>query len=238
MGSDRVLGHDEDGSDELRVPRWAKVLTSVLAVLLAGAMAFAFFQPVKVLPRLRPAPGYALVDERGERVTSEDGRGMVTLYTFTPLDCGAACEEVDETMREVRDRVADEVDLAGMPFRLVTIVLDADPTTEELVAAAQRAGDVGDPAGDDWVWLGGSQSQVDNVVGGGFRRRTDVDGFTPSYAIVDGFGTIRGEYRYQTLADDADKLVRHVGVLGSELRNASGFGSLAYEAAHLFQCYP
>ena len=64
------------------------------------------------------------------------------------------------------------------------------------------------------------------------------DSGPPSYAIVDGWGMIRGEYRYQTLADDADKLVRHIDVLGGELRNSGGIASFAYEAAHVFQCYP
>ena len=199
-------------------------------------MAFAIFQPVTVLPRLRPAPGFALVDEHGQRLTSEDVRGAITLYTFEPLGCGAECAEVDRTMREVRDRVTRDIDLAGTPFRLVTIVLDADPAPAALAAAARAAGD----EGDDWSWVGGSASEITNVVGYGFRRRTldDGEGFAPSYAIVDQVGTIRGEYRYGTLTDDADKLVRHIDLLGAELRNSGGLASFAYEAAHVFQCYP
>ena len=49
---------------------------------------------------------------------------------------------------------------------------------------------------------------------------------------------IRGEYRYQTNASDADKIVRHLDVLGEEVRNSHGAASLAYEAAHFFLCYP
>lgn len=198
----------------------------------AGSMAFAILQPVQVLPRLRLAPGYALVDHAGATVTSEDGRGVITLYTFEPAECGDRCEAVHTTMREVRDRVEREVDLGGASFRLVTVVLDpdVDPGT------VARARDV---AGADWTWLAGSADQIENVIGLGFRRSTTVDdGFAPSYAIVDGAGMIRGEYRYQTLTDDADKLVRHIDLLGSELRNDSGFASFVYEAAHAFQCYP
>lgn len=86
--------------------------------------------------------------------------------------------------------------------------------------------------------MGGTRRQLDNVVGLGFRRSSDPDDFRPGYAIVDGAGLVRGEYRYQTLTGDADKLVRHIGVLGSELRNRSRFNSFVYEAAHAFQCYP
>lgn len=210
-----------------------KVLTGVMVLLAVAAMAFAVFQPVQVLPRLRLAPGYALVDQTGSTVTSEDGRGTISLYTFVPLDCGEECDGVVETMQQVGRRIATEVDLGPADFRLVTVVLDADPAVADVRAAADAAG-----ATEDWVWLGASQRQLDNVVGLGFRRSSDPVDFRPSYAIVDGAGLVRGEYRYRTLTGDADKLVRHIGVLGSELRNRSPFNSFVYEAAHAFQCYP
>lgn len=209
-----------------------------MIVLAVGAMAFAILQPIKVLPRLRPAPGYALVDEHGDRFTSEDARGVITLYSFVPLDCGADCGQVTSTMTEVRDRVGTEIDLGDVEFRLVTVVLDPDASPADLAVAATRAGDT-EPADEHgWVWLGGSASQIENVVGLGFRRSADPRDWSPSYAIVDGWGTIRGEYRYSTRLDDADKLVRHLDVLGGELRHRSGIATFAYDAAHAFQCYP
>ncbi len=194
-------------------------------------MAFAIFQPIQVLPRIRLAPGYALVDQTGATVTSEDGRGEITLVTFVPLDCDATCDRVNDTMRTVRDRVEREVDFDGTPFRLLTIVLDADASPAEVAAAR-------DDADADWTWVAGDASEIENVVGLGFRRSTATDDFGAGYAIVDGWGMIRGEYRYQTLADDADKLTRHLNVLGGELRNDGGLASFAYDAAHAFQCYP
>jgi protein SCO1/2 len=209
-----------------------------MIVLIIGSMAFAIFQPIKVLPRLRPAPGYSLVDEHGDRFTSEDARGMITLYSFMPLDCGDDCDDVARTMSTVRDAVGTQVDLGDVEFRLVTVVLDPDATPTELAAAAARAGD-DEPTGEHgWVWLSGSADQIENVVGLGFRRASDPERWTPSYAVVDGWGTIRGEYRYSTRLDDADKLIRHLDVLGGELRHRSGIATFAYDAAHAFQCYP
>jgi protein SCO1/2 len=216
-----------------------------MVLLALGAMAFAIFQPIQVLPRLRLAPGYALVDQAGDRVTSDDGRGLITLYTFVPAECGDECERVASTMREVRERVLTDVDLGPAGFRLVTIVLDPSTSADQLAMVAERDGapgsllDPGRDGGDgDWRVVGGTADQLENVVGLGFRRSADPDDFVPSYAIVDGWGMIRGEYRYQTLADDADKLVRHIDVLGGELRNSGGIASFAYDAAHVFQCYP
>ena len=111
-----------------------------------------------------------------------------------------------------------------------------------LAAAERRSG----ADSDSWRWIGGDETTVRTVVGAGFGRFYEVDGhepgapirFDPGFILVDGGGVIRGEYRYQTLATDADKLVHHVDILAAEARNAHGATAVAYEAAHLFLCYP
>lgn len=222
--------HPDDGSEDWRFPRWAKVLISGLVAVFVAAMLFAVLQPVQVLPRIRLAPGYALADGSGAVVTSEDGRGTITLYTFAPVGCGDECEQVHSTMAEVARRVAADVDLAGTEFRTVTLLVGAesDDVARERSAVLDASG----------VWLAVDGPTAENVVGLGFGNPTDPASFSPAFAIVDGWGMIRGEYRYSTLANDADKLVRHIDVLGSELRNDHGFTSFVYEAAHAFQCYP
>ena len=84
---------------------------------------------------------------------------------------------------------------------------------------------------------------METVVGAGFRRFFDASDisdvqYDPGFIIVDGSGVVRGDYRYQTLADEADKLVRHLDILAGELRHGDGPAGAAYEAAHLFLCYP
>ncbi len=202
-----------------------------------GAIAFAYFEPVQVLPRIRLAPGYALIDDQGRPYTSESGRGAVTVYTFAPPVCDS-CETIESTMSAVAERVATDVSFDGLTVRLVTVAL-GDTTPSELAAAADRSG----ADGDRWRWIGGSDDDVRLVVGEGFRRYYDIadDGtvdFDPAFAITDGAGIVRGEYRYQTLADDADKLTSHLEILADEIRYSSGAASVAYEAAHLFLCYP
>lgn len=234
---------DDPRNDErLVIPRWIKIAGAFFGLFVAAAMAFAIFEPIQVLPRIRLAPGYALTADDGTIATSEDARGVITLYTFSRTDCGAECADIDEIMIEVRDRVAAEVDLGDVDFRLVTIALDALPEDRvngaaELRAAASAAG----ADGASWRWLGGSESELSNVVGAGFRRpylSTASTDFDPGFILVDGLGVVRGDYRYETLGDTADKLTRHVGILGDELRYANGAGRLAYDAAHLFLCYP
>ena len=210
-----------------------------IAGLLAGAaLAFAILQPIKVLPRIRVAPGYAMTDQTGATFSSETARGTVTLYSFTPLDCGSRCDDVFATLAEVQTRVADEVDLGDVDFRVVTIALADDPSAEALAAAAAASG----ADGEEWIWIGGPLDRVRTLVGAGFRQYFDLSAagdvdFDPGYALVDGNRVIRGEYRYRTLADDAEKIVNQIDSLGVELRHSTGAAGLAYEAAHLFSCY-
>ncbi|MEZ5245106.1 MAG: hypothetical protein R2707_08430 [Acidimicrobiales bacterium] len=207
-------------------------------VIAGAALAFAILQPIKVLPRIRVAPGYAMTDQTGATFTSETTRGTVTLYSFTPLDCGRRCDDIFATLADVRTRVADEVDLGEVDFRVVTIALADAPTADALGAAAEASG----ADGEEWIWVGGPLDRVRTVVGAGFRQYFDLSDngevdFDPGYALVDGSGIIRGEYRYRTLAEDAEKMVNQIDSLGVELRHSTGAAGLAYEAAHLFSCY-
>ena len=220
-------------------PRWMWVAGVTLATLVVSVLAFAIFEPIQVLPRIRLAPGYALTNQDGNRVTSEDHRGAVTLYTFTYTECPGECFSLNETMAEIHRRVTTEIDLAGIDFELVTISFDTERDTPEVLSAA--AAELGaDP--DDWQWLSGNSQTVRNVVGAGFKTWYEAtpDGFDfdPAFVLVDGNGIVRGEYRYQTLASDQDRITRHVGILAEEIRNAHGTAAIAYEAAHLFLCYP
>lgn len=240
-GPDLAAQRMLDGEiDRFVTPRWMKLAVGLVLVMVSAAIAFAVFEPIQVLPRLRLAPGYSLTDQSGDRLTSEDVRGSVTLYTFVSLECGDRCRDIDETMRFVQERVAAEVDLGDTEFHLVTIVLDDGPTIAELAAVAEQSG----ADGESWTVVGGDDSELRNVVGNGFGRFYSNDGdavpvrFDPGFVLVDGAGVIRGDYRYQTLADDGDKLLRHIDVLSSELKYADGSAALAYEAAHLFLCYP
>ena len=61
--------------------------------------------------------------------------------------------------------------------------------------------------------------------------------FDPAFVLVDGWGIVRGEYRYQTMTPDSERILRHLGVLAEEVINSQGANSIAYEAAHYFLCY-
>jgi protein SCO1/2 len=238
----------EDDAEELNIPRWMKVVVGLFSLAIVGAIAFAYFEPVQVLPRIRLAPGYALVDADNETFTSESARGAITLYTFAPAASEVACEACDrinQTMVDVAAKAKERPSLDDLDLRFVTIALDS-PTTNELADASARSG----ADGNEWRWLSGDETRTRNVVGAGFERYYEVFTvevgstevplvkFDPAFVLVDGNGVVRGEYSYQTLADDAEKITSHLEVLADEIRYAKGAAAVAYEAAHLFLCYP
>lgn len=219
--------------------RWWIAAGTLAALLIAGVMAFTIFEPIQVLPRIRLAPGFALTDQSGTTVTSEDLRGSVVLYTFTYNNCDEPCPAPEPTMAEIASRIG-EVDLGETEMKFVT--LSFDPARDDPATLATRAGRFG-ADGDTWTYATAAADQVRNIIGGGFKtwfedRGDGTFSFDPTLVLVDGWGIIRGEYRYQTLAGDSDRILRHIGILGEELRNSHGANSLAYEAAHFFLCYP
>lgn len=236
---DRQLCRNESEGPSLNSGKliWWIGIPGVLLVL--GVMAFAIFEPIQVLPRIRLSPGYLLVDQAGDSFTSEDVRGDIVLYTFRHSSCGDDCVGLDQTMTEVRDRLG-EVDMGDTDFRLVTISFDPATDTSEILAAEA---DALEADGVQWRLATGEEAHLANVVKAGFKvwYEEQDDGsfaFDPTLILVDGWGVIRGEYEYQTLKSDADKIIHHLDILTEEIRNASGAVGLAYEAAHLFLCYP
>lgn len=209
------------------------------ALLVVAVMAFAIFEPIQVLPRIGLGPGYSLTDQSADPFTSEDVRGDVVVYSFGYAGCGEACASMEGTTREVRDRL-DEVDLGDIDVRFVTLTFDPQNDTPDVISGvAERAG----ADGTVWRYATGDPDHVENVVRSGFKAwySQEDDGsfsFDPMLVLVDGWGVVRGEYRYQTISSDADKIIRHLEILGEEIRNSTGAASFAYEAAHLFLCYP
>lgn len=217
---------------------WWWLAAGAAALVLVSVLAFAIFKPVKVLPRIRLAPGFILTDQDGQRFTNEDLRGQVVLYNFLYTRCGAACDQPNQTMQNVQSRL-DEIDLGNMPVKLVTISFDpAQDLPEVLRAYAQSAGaDL-----QRWRFATGDPDRLKQIIGDGFEAFYSADDqggfqFDPTFVLVDGLGIIRGEYHYQVETPDAERILRHIGVLADEVRKSKGANKLIYEAAHLFLCY-
>ncbi len=209
----------------------------LLALLLIGLLAFAIFQPIQVLPRMALGPGFSFVDQAGARLTNEDLRGHLVLYTFTYTECRANCPQTSYTLQRVQERLT-QINTRGLPVDLVTISFDpARDTPQQLLAFARQLG--ADLA--HWHFVTGEPTALKNVIGSSFGiyyTQADDGAFTfdPAFVLVDGTGIIRAKYRTANL--DLAIVQRDLELIATEAQHSQGAARLAYEAAHLFLCYP
>lgn len=215
--------------------RWKILLVSIALLLAAAPAAFVAFRPVTVIPRLSLAPGFSLVDQDEDRLTSDDVKGSLTLYGFTYGGCGPGCPDVAGTMAEIARRIPG-ADL-GIPVRLVTVSFD--PVRDTPGRLAERAVRLGaDPA--TWSFAVAADTVVTRaIVGSGFGvwYEREPDGayrHDPVLVLVDGLGVRRVEYR--TGLPDPGRVIEQMRELAVESR-AEGAMRFAYEAAHFLSCY-
>jgi len=207
-------------------------------VLAAGAGYWGLYQ-LGTLPRLGFAPGWTLEDRQGERVTSEDLRGMIVLYSFTYGGNRDPRRQVLPVASAALDRLERALaETKKAPFRFVTVFFDAagdDPASLDRLARETPGA-----ASGRWRFLTGDENALRQAVNRGFgvpyEARPDGSyAFDPLFVIVDGWGIERARYRVglpdpETLAGDLGSVIR-------EAQAAEGPARLAYEMAHLFSCY-
>jgi protein SCO1/2 len=209
---------------------------ALVGLFILLVMGFAVFQPVKVVPRLGLAPGFALVDQTGSPLTSEDLRGTVAVYTIGYTGCTERCFPTDSVFAVLQGRL-DEAELGDVPVRLVSLSIDPErdtPAVLDSVAAARGA----DPA--VWTFATGEPTALKTLIGTGFELyygRTDegVLEYNPGFMIVDGNGILRREYRWGI--PSVEGLLKDLRVIAREAQAETGAAKLAYEAAHVFACY-
>ncbi len=220
---------------------WRKL--TILAIgILAGPLlaiyAFVFFEPVQVLPKIGPAPGFQLTDQDGASFGSEGLRGSLTIYTFAHSRCTGVCAEALQRQRAVQAQIATAE--IGLPVRLVTISIDTMHDTPERlrVWAAELSADT-----TTWSFLTGEAQSVRRLVSVGYGAFYTLknDGtwdLDTRVAVVDGWGMIRAVYGTQDYLPSTERLVSDLQLIAAEALAADGPGRMAYEAAQLFGCYP
>jgi protein SCO1/2 len=139
-------------------------------------------------------------------------------------------------MRRLQQQLTG-LNTGSLPVELVTISLDpAHDTPERLRAYANRMG--ADTR--TWRFVTGEPAQLKNITGG-FGIYTSGDDnvsstIEPVFALVDGWGMVRAVYRTADL--ELEMVARDLRLIAQEVRNSQGVNRYAYEAAHLFLCYP
>ncbi|MCB8942723.1 MAG: SCO family protein [Ardenticatenaceae bacterium] len=216
------------------------LIAAPFLLLAIGSAAFAIFQPITVLPRITLSPGFNLVNQDGEQISNESLRGQITLFSFSYVGCGGSCTQSGDDIAAVRKQL--EMVLGnGRSLQFVTISLDPEQDTPERLGSFTQQW-LGENTRIPWQWLTGNSQQVRYTVGGGFDLYyTEAEDsshirFQPRYVLVDSLGMIRA--RYFEAEPAIDILLRDIDFLTNEAANSEGAQALAYEAAHLFACYP
>ncbi|MCS7050799.1 MAG: SCO family protein [Thermomicrobium sp.] len=201
-----------------------------LALVLAAAVLSILWSALaapRVLPRLRLAPGFGLMDATGRPVSSDALRGRTVLVTFGPVRCDERCQGWS---RAVATAIPSRI--SGEAVQLVWIA--AEPASPEELARLQATLP---PAPLPWRVLGSRDDRQIELVLSGFRVPRHSDGTAsavdPVLVVVDPTGIVRAEYR---VAPPGSVLDGDLAALEREIRDSRGLRRYLYEAAHLFSC--
>lgn len=190
------------------------------AVVVAGVAAFAAH-------RLRGAersgqgefgkvPSFALVDQRGQRVTDRDLQGTPWVANFVFTRCPSVCPLLSAKFKAFQDKLG-----AGHDVTFVSFSVDPTHDTPEVLAEYAARYDA-DPK--RWRFLTGSLSEIERTVVKGFKihigepepRANDpslIDIMHGEHLVlIDRAGVIRGYYRaepaeFEELQTDLRKLI-------------------------------
>jgi protein SCO1/2 len=144
------------------------------------------------LPKIAPAPGFALTSQDGAQVSLADLRGKVVAVTFIFTRCSATCPVLTPMMSLVQDRLGRDF---GDEIAFASITVDPEhDTPETLKLYAQMHG--ADVAG--WSFLTGPPPMISELIRryGVFASRNASGDIEHTFltSIVDRHGILRVQY--------------------------------------------
>ncbi len=229
------IGHESGISPRMRLILFG--LFGFGLLLLAAVFWFAVARPVKVLPRIRPMPAFALSDQYGLPINSSDLAGRQVLINFTYTACGDECEAQRRGLVALREALRAEGRLGS---EVIFLTVSFDPARDTPAALQTYAAQLGADR-ESWRFVSGDPAELKALIGGElgiYYGEPDADGriaHEQEVLLVDGNGILRA--RYNGTALDQARLQRDLGMVREEL-GSTGAMRQVYEASHLFLCYP
>jgi protein SCO1 len=165
-------------------------LASLLLVLSRDAPQHTSLEPP--LPKIAPAPEFALTSQDGAPVTLADLRGRVVAVTFILTMCTTTCPVLTPMMSFVQDQLGSDF---GAKIRFVSITVDPERDTADVLKQyAQSFG--ANFAG--WSFLTGTPEAIRDVTRryGVYVSKTANDDVEHTFltSIVDPHGILRVQY--------------------------------------------
>jgi protein SCO1 len=164
------------------------------------------------LPKIKPAPEFALTKQDGKRLALKDLRGKVLAITFIYASCTDTCPLLTAKMAGVQDRLGADF---GSKVYFLSITVDPEHDTPEVLkryAEAHKANPTG------WAFLTGTSPEIRDVTklyGIYYKKmpRGDVD-HTFLTSLVDQNGTLR--VQYMGVRFNPDEMLRDIQSLLKE----------------------
>ena len=164
------------------------------------------------LSKIGPAPGFALTNQEGLRVSLSELRGRVVVVTFIYASCADTCPLLTAKMATLQAQLGREF---GPRVFFVSITVDPERDTPEVLkhyAEAHGAKAAG------WAFVTGTPSEIRAVARGYgiYYKKTprgDVD-HTFLTSVIDQAGTLR--VQYLGVRFDPDELLRDIRSLLQE----------------------
>lgn len=183
----------------------AVIWSLALRVSLAGG---------EMLPKIKPAPEFALTKQDGKRLALKDVRGKVLALTFIFASCTDTCPLLTAKMVGLQNRLGPDF---GQKVFFVSITVDSERDTPEVLkryAEAYKANSAG------WAFLTGTPAEIRDVAKryGIYYKKTsrgDVD-HTFLTSLVDQNGTLR--VQYMGVQFNPDEMLRDLQSLVKEAK--------------------
>ena len=164
-------------------------ITVVVIWLLASRVSLAGGE---MLPKIKPAPEFALTKQDGNRLALKDLRGKVLAITFIFASCADTCPLLTAKMVGIQNRLGSDF---GKKVHFVSITVDPERDRPEVLneyAAGHKANSAG------WAFLTGTPAEIREIAKryGVFYKKTprgDVD-HTFLTSLVDQSGILRVQY--------------------------------------------
>jgi protein SCO1/2 len=206
-------------------------------VLLAAVFWFAVARPVKVIPRIKPLPAFALQDQYGLPINSSDLLGRQVIINFTYSGCGDDCAAQRQGLLELREALRAEGRLGD---EVIFLTVSIDPARDSNLALQTYAAQLGADR-ESWRFVTGEAAELKALIGGElgiYYEQPDAAGrieHEQDVLLVDSNGILRARYNGQALSQA--KLLRDLDMVREEL-GSTGAMRQVYEASHIFLCYP
>jgi len=212
-----TAGTPADGSPPTPLLKSPWLWGAVVGIFILTSLQLCSGRRLATLPNLGDAPEFELLDQSGERFSSDDLRGEVWIAGFIFTTCVTVCPQVTGAMVDVQRRLERE----GASARLITFTVDPEyDTPARLLAYARKYR----ANLERWTFLTGPREILEGVVIRGFQlalgdRETDEHGVvdiahSTKLVLIDRFGRVR--HYFNSDEDELGLLVAHAIRLETE----------------------